>query len=191
MIGNLVGLLVIILVAGLFAFLAMRARRSKNGLVKWGGLVLAGLFTVLFGLLSIFTGLGMYKLYKPRGNPVQDITVARTAAEVARGEQIARTLCVGCHSKNQEMPLSGGKDMGADIPIPLGSYVPANLTPGGRIKDWSDGEIIRAIQFVATMKTGTNPTGKPLDPDQMPWKEIGRLDDVELTALYEYVKSIP
>ena len=40
------------------------------------------------------------------------------------------------------------------------------------------------------MRTGESPTRGSLDPDEMPWKEFGRMSDVELTAVYEYVKSV-
>jgi len=37
-------------------------------------------------------------------------------------------------------------DVGEDFPIPIGSFVSSNLTPAGRLKRWSDGQIFRAIR---------------------------------------------
>ena len=40
------------------------------------------------------------------------------------------------------------------------------------------------------MRTGVDPGGHALDPRQMPWESIGKLDDVELAALYEYLRGL-
>jgi len=314
MIGNLVGLIVLIALAIGFAWLTRRAWRSKRGSIKWVGVVMAGLATLLLGLLSVFAAVGMVKAYTPRGNPAPDITVAGTAEQIARGEHLAYALCAICHSLDDQLPLSGGRDVGKDSPVPIGELIGANLTPGGRLKDWSDGEIFRAMregidrdgrtlitmsalsirnlsdkdlqaviaylrsqpalqnetppdnpnllfaifsgaglvpepklitgavvapplgatvdygeyivryvgcrdchganlngggggltpvgpnlamvrgwaqdQFITTMRTGVDPGGHALDPRQMPWESIGKLDDVELAALYEYLRGL-
>jgi len=39
------------------------------------------------------------------------------------------------------------------------------------------------------MRTGVDPTGRQLST-LMPWKNIGKLDDVELAAMYEYLHSL-
>ena len=43
-------------------------------------------------------------------------------------------------------------------------------------------------QFVTTMRTGVNPNGHKLQPP-MPWQMIGQMDDVELAALYHYLRA--
>jgi len=143
MIGNLVGLIVLIALAIGFAWLTRRAWRSKRGPIKWVGVVLAGLPTLLLGLLSVFAAAGMVKTYTPRGSPAPDITLAGTAEQIARGEHLAYAFCASCHSLNDQLPLSGGRDVGKDSPVPIGELTGANLTPAGRLKDWSDGEIFR------------------------------------------------
>ena len=45
--------------------------------------------------------------------------------------------------------------------------------------------------FIATMRTGVTPFGEELDNDEMPWESIGKLDDEALTALYEFVRTVP
>jgi mono/diheme cytochrome c family protein len=45
-------------------------------------------------------------------------------------------------------------------------------------------------QFITTLRTGEDPSGHELQPP-MPWKASGRLDDVELAALYNYLVSLP
>jgi hypothetical protein len=36
--------------------------------------------------------------------------------------------------------------MGEHLPMPLGRFITANLTPAGQLSRWSDGEIFRAIR---------------------------------------------
>jgi len=314
MLGNIVALLVLIAFVVLFAWLARRAFRSKRGLIKWVGVILAGLSTLLLSLLSVFAVIGLFKVYAPRGGPVPDITVEGTAAQIARGEHLAYAFCAICHSLDNQLPLSGGRDVGKDSPVPVGELIAANLTAAGRLRDWSDGEIFRAMregtdrdgrplitmsalsyrnlsdedlqaviaylrsqaarqnetppdnpnllfaifsgaglvpepkpitgavvappldatadygeyivsyagcrdchganlsgggggltpagpnlgvvtgwtqdQFITTMRTGVDPGGHALDPRQMPWESIGKLDDVELAALYDYLHAL-
>jgi hypothetical protein len=61
---------------------------------------------------------------------------------------------------------------------------PGQIAPVGPglnlVKQW------KREEFIATMRTGTDPYGHHLG-EQMPWRFIGRMDDEELTALYEYL----
>ena len=84
--------------------------------------------------------------------------------------------CQGCHGPG----LSGGKIPGGDP-----SWGPAaNLTRAGNIGKWTQAE------FMATLRTGKRPDGSPLK-DYMPWKQVGRMTDEELGALWFYLNSIP
>lgn len=316
MVPSVVGLIILVALVVLFAWLVWRAWRSKRGIVKWPGAILSAFATLLFTLLSVLAVMGMFKLYAPRGNPVVEIKVDSTPQLVARGEHLATAICSACHSLDGTLPLSGGKDFVEEIGIPLGSFTPPNLTPGGHVlSHMSDGELLRAIregtderghllalmssnsfyelseqdlraiiaylrsqpavtnetpkesftilgvifagagllpikpvppptfavappkgptaeyggyivryldcalchgkdlkggkgglvpagpslrivqqwteeQFTATLRTGVNPTGRSLDPDQMPWKFFGKMDDQELAAVYAYLKSL-
>ena len=316
MLTNVIAVVIFFAVAILLFWLLLRMRRRKNFILKWGGMAVFGLLAVLVSLITVLMGLGINTIYASRGNPVSDITVEATAEKLARGEHIAGFMCAACHTIDGELPLSGAENLLADIPIPLGSAMPPNLTPGGRIDEWSDGELIRAIregtdpdghrlvimsaqtfrvfsqedlesivsylrsqpevttdiepeqqlspvamvmttlgmlpvrelpdaeippavpvgptveygayiagftdcaichgddlsggtsailpqgpnlvtvkswtaeQFITTMRTGESPTRGSLDPDEMPGEEFGKLDDVELTAVYEYIKSV-
>ena len=40
------------------------------------------------------------------------------------------------------------------------------------------------------LREGVRPDGTTLSPS-MPWKAMGRMNDLELHALYAYLKSIP
>jgi mono/diheme cytochrome c family protein len=52
------------------------------------------------------------------------------------------------------------------------------------VKSWT------AQQFIATFRTGTDPGGHQIR-EVMPWRTIGKMDDIELTAMYEYLTRIP
>jgi hypothetical protein len=40
------------------------------------------------------------------------------------------------------------------------------------------------------MRTGIDPDGHEISK-QMPWRPIGRMDDEELAAIYEYLTHLP
>ena len=52
------------------------------------------------------------------------------------------------------------------------------------MKEW------KLEEFVATMRTGVDPSGHELSK-QMPWQSIGRMSDEELRAVYEYLTRLP
>jgi len=54
----------------------------------------------------------------------------------------------------------------------------------GIVKQW------RREEFIATMRTGIDPYGRALS-QQMPWRPIGKMDDEELGAVYEYLTHLP
>lgn len=53
------------------------------------------------------------------------------------------------------------------------------------VKNWS------REGFITAMRTGKTPFGKQLDSVMMPWKFVGRGTDVELSAIYKYLVSLP
>src|SRR5439155_18501436 len=138
MLANIAGLLVLIALALLFAWVLRRVWRSRNAIVKWGGSFVVGLITLLFTVVIVVVLIGFYNIAAPHTNPVATIQIATTQERVARGEHLSRLLCVECHSTNGRLPLSGGKDLSEDGP-PLGTVVGSNLTPAGPLKNWSDG----------------------------------------------------
>lgn len=50
--------------------------------------------------------IGYNKLNTVHPNPVSQLRVASTPAQVANGERFART-CAGCHSSTGQLPLNG------------------------------------------------------------------------------------
>ncbi len=41
------------------------------------------------------------------------------------------------------------------------------------------------------MRTGIVPGGEAMDPNYMPWKDIGLASDDELKAMFMYLQSLP
>jgi mono/diheme cytochrome c family protein len=120
-------------------------------------------------LAALLGGAGMIPQPLP---PVEDaIKAPPKDASAAYGEYILSFQdCRVCHGED----LKGGKE-GQLAPIGW------NLDP---VKQWT------AEQFITTMRTGVNPQGYHLSQN-MPWKQIGRMDDVELTAIHAYLTSLP
>ena len=143
---NLAISLVVLALAVFLGWLAVRAWRTRNPFVKWGLGILTSLLTLVVAAVSVLALTGWSKLYLPRTTPATDLKVAGTPQQVERGRYLANALCVECHSKTRELPLSGGVNLAKEVPLPIGVIVPANLTPGGPLKDWSDGEIFRELR---------------------------------------------
>ena len=184
MLGNFSGLVVLIALVVLFGWLAKRAWGSKRAGLKWAGVVLASLLTLLLALVTVIALIGFFKVYLPPQYAAPQLKVAGTPEQIARGQQIVGVTCTGCHSTNGQLPLSGGKDMAPDIGLPVGTIVPYNLTPGGPLRDWTDGDIWRAI------REGVDPNGRTL----VMMNAIGDprfLSDDDLQAVIAYLRSQP
>ncbi len=100
--------------------------------------------------------------------PTQGVTVEYGEYLVNTGD------CATCH----------GPDLaGMQGPEP-GAPFSSNLTPGGVLAIWS------AEEYIETMRTGTTPYGKQLDPNYMPWISLGKMTDDDLTAMFLYLQSL-
>jgi mono/diheme cytochrome c family protein len=163
--------------------LTLKVRRRPGRLARWGGIAGLGFVVLLAGLVTVLEATGIYQVYAPRGNPVREVTVAITPELIAHGATIANAICSACHSLDGTLPLSGGDDIFADVPFPLGKGTPPNLTPVGRIADWSDGEIQRAI------REGTNPDGHLMLV--MATQNFRVFSQEDLDALVAYLRSQP
>jgi Cytochrome C oxidase, cbb3-type, subunit III len=121
----------------------------------------------LLGVLML--GAGML----PSGKPVitGNITAPPKGPTFVFGEYILSYQdCRECHRRH----LTGG------VPGQIGPLGPdLNL-----VKQWN------LAEFIATMRTGIDPNGQELSK-QMPWRPLGRMDDEELAAVYEYLTHLP
>ncbi len=185
MVGLVISIIVEVALAALFIWLAIRAWRSRHALVKWLGVVLAGLFGLVFTAVTVVTLMGVYKENVPPyayGNGAVGVPVTGSADPAARGQQIA-VLCAGCHSSTGELPLDGSKDNFAAGGPPLGVLYAPNLTPSGPLKDWTDAEIMRAI------REGVDNQGHPLII--MPSDGFHGMNDEDARSVVAYLRSQP
>ncbi len=84
--------------------------------------------------------------------------------------------CTGCHGNG----FSGGKIPGAPP-----DWGPAsNITPAG-IGRWTEADFARAL------RTARRPDGSAIDSTLMPIRLLRTMDDVELAALYAYLRTVP
>jgi hypothetical protein len=118
---------------------------------------------------------------------------------VGLGSYVVNTSgCVDCHSHptyspggdpfkgeperlNAEEYLSGGRQFGPEI-------TSANITPdtAGRPAG------LTRREFIQMMRTGHNPKDPPGTIVQvMPWPVYGKKTELELIAMYEYLRAIP
>jgi mono/diheme cytochrome c family protein len=107
----------------------------------------------------------------PPAQPVPD------GVTVAHGAYVAN-MCLGCHGAK----LNGGKIPGGPPDWPAA----ANLTPGERsaMPLYADAEA-----FARLFKTGNRPDGTPVRV--MPFGSLREMSDVDVRALYLYLKSLP
>jgi mono/diheme cytochrome c family protein len=143
----------------------------------------AGL-ALLLALGCIATALLMVRglsLFYDRNAPVPALHVDATPARIARGQEIADTFCSGCHGR--EGVLIGGRDIGKDLPIPIGSLVAPNLTPAGPVAGWSDGELYRAV------RNSVDADGRWLMI--MSLTNASRLANEDVKSVIAYLRSVP
>jgi mono/diheme cytochrome c family protein len=183
MAGNILAWSILLLVTVGLAWLAVRAFRARSRIVKWVGGPLASLLTLVVGFITVVALVGLAKIYVPRGSPVQALQIEGTAEQIARGEHLSNAFCIDCHSPDGEPHLIGGVDIGKDIPIPMGSFVTVNLTPGGPLKDWSDGEIKRLL------REGIRRNGQPALI--MGAVRARYMSDEDLHSVIAYLRSQP
>lgn len=179
---NVLILLAITLLAGLFVWLARRALRLRNPIARWALVLLASLPALLFALVAGFSAYGYTTFFMPRSAPPIALDTATSAARITRGAHLARTTCVACHAANGQLPLSGGIDLSSHSPMPIGVIVPPNLTPGGPLKEWSDQDIAQAI------RNGLHKDGRTL---LMPTETLRNLSDEDLAAIIAFLRSQP
>ena len=145
-------------------------------------MILAGLLTLVFAAVTVVAVLGFVKLEARHANPVADLKVAGTAEQIARGGQLAWG-CADCHSPTLDLPLGGSTENFIAGGPPMGVLYATNLTPGGPLKGWTDGEIVRAI------REGIGQDGRGLLA--MPSQAYRHLSDADVQALVAYLRSQP
>ena len=175
---NVVGPAALIAIAALLVWATIRALRIKHRFLKWGSVGLAALMVVAVSVASGLAIAGLAKL-QARSAPIPELNVVGAVEQIQRGQAIADSFCGACHSS----PPTGGVEIGEHLPVPVGSFMAANLTPAGRLSRWSDGEIFRAIR-------------NSVDADGhwmviMSYTNAGKLSDDDIAAVIAYLRSRP
>ena len=165
--------------AVMFGWLALRAWRAQRALIKWPGVFFAGLLALICVAAIGLAVTGLYRVYRPVASPAPDVQIAATPEQVARGERLAH-LCIGCHSSSGDLPLDGSSE---NFLAGMAMLYAPNLTPGGPLQSWSDGEIIRAI------REGVHQDGRSLL--LMPSDQYRVMSDADVEALVAFLRSQP
>ena len=103
-----VNLVTQIVIAALLAWFGVRAWRSQNRLLKWGGAGSAFFLAVVASVTIALTGTGLLKL-NTRTAAIPTLKVAGTASQIQRGQAITDGFCGACHSRTGT--LTGGLDI--------------------------------------------------------------------------------
>jgi mono/diheme cytochrome c family protein len=190
MISNILILLLVIGLVILFGWLTFRVVRARKVWVKIVGGLLAGLMTLILAAVVFMGGKGIAATYFPDVPAAPDLTVAGTSEQVARGEYLVSLSCVRCHgavtaegNPSEAHPLTGGWNVAEAEGFGfIGSMVTENLTPGGKLAGYSDGEIYRAL------RQSVNQEGHKLGfMDFLPYRE---LSDADTQAIVAYLRSL-
>jgi len=126
---------------------------------------------VLYGFGAIKDSADKIDHSRPPAQPVA------YGVNVEHGAYVAN-MCIGCHGEH----LSGGKIPGGPPDWPPA----ANITPG-------DGSAMSrypgVAEFTAMLRSGKRPDGTSIKV--MPFETLGKLNDVDAQAVYEFLKTVP
>ena len=125
----------------------VRAARLENPLLRWSAVGLAALLAAGISTLTVLSVAGLIVVHS-RSAPVPALHVAGTAAQVKRGEALANTFCGACHSRTEA--LTGGRDVGKDLAVPIGSFVPRT---SHRPVSWVTGRTAKSFAPFVTAST--------------------------------------
>lgn len=191
MIANLLVLLLVIGLAVLFGWLCSRAIRGRKLWIKIAGGLGAGLLTLLFVAVAFMGGKGIATVYAPGAAAAPNLKVTGTSQQVARGEYLVNLSCVGCHSAvgsdgnpTEQPPLTGGWNIAAAEGFGfMGAMVTENLTPGGKLAGYSDGDLFRVLRH-SIAKDGQR-------LGFMAFLPYGQLSDDDTEAIIAYLRTLP
>lgn len=191
MIINLLILLVILGLALFFGRLTWRAIRAQRLWVKIVGGLAGGILTLLLAAITFLGIKGVVAVTFPGAPDAPDLTVAGTPEQVARGAYLVNMSCIGCHSAvgpdgapSMQHPLSGGWNIAAAEGFGfVGDLVAENLTPGGKLADYTDGELFRTLRHRVD-KDGNLLIFMALLP-------YAQLSDADTQAIVAYLRTLP
>ena len=115
-------------------------------------------------------------------------TSAQAETPVERGEYLVRGIagCGNCHTPMGPDGFVMEQELGGRLVEDVEAftaYAP-NITPGGRVAQWSDEELARAI------REGIRPDGTIIGPP-MPYAMYRGLGDEDLKAIVAFLRTVP
>ncbi|SDM81673.1 Cytochrome c [Daejeonella rubra] len=126
------------------------------------------------------------------GDP-EAISIEISPERVERGKYLANSVnaCLDCHSTRDWSKFAGplvegtlgkgGQEFNQDFGLP-GTFYSKNITPFA-LKDWTNGEILRAIS------SGVSKDGSPIFP-LMPHPNYGKADREDLYSIIAYIRTL-
>lgn len=150
-------------------------------------------YVVLFIIVAVGILLLYVKLALPAIDVPKDLHVEATPTRIERGRYLAYhvTVCMDCHSARDynlfSAPLvegtdgKGGEVFDQKFGFP-GKFVARNITPFN-LKNWSDGEIYRAIT------SGVKKDGSPIFP-VMPYAYYGQMDNEDIYSIIAFLRTL-
>lgn len=144
-------------------------------------------------ILAALGGFIYFNSVYPDVSPAASVKVKSTPEKIERGKYLANhvALCMDCHSTRNWNYISGpitpgtegkgGDRFGKELGLP-GVVYARNITPAA-LKDWTDGEIIRAIT------SGVSKHGNVLFP-MMPYVNYNQMCEEDLHAIVSYLRTI-
>lgn len=150
-------------------------------------------YLLLFIVIAIIGLLSFVSFALPDVGEPEDIKVELTPQRIERGRYLASSVssCMDCHSERNWNKFAGpavegtdgkgGEEFNQKIGVP-GSFYAKNITPF-HLKDWTDGEILRAIS------SGVNKKGEALFPI-MPHPNYGKMDREDLYSIIAYLRTL-
>jgi hypothetical protein len=117
---DVVGVLGLLSLTVLFAWLGRRAWRAEKKWVRWTGVPVASLLALLLVVGLGAALLGFYRLNRTYDNPPTQLAVTPGPENVERAERYVK-LCATCHAEDNELPMAGADFMGEGAP-PMGTF---------------------------------------------------------------------
>ena len=147
--------------------------------LKWIGIILAGLIGLLVVVMVVMYAIAAYRLNRTYEVQVEAIPIQNDEATLERGKYLVEnvSVCLECHEGD-----FGGKDFINDPSI--GLIYSSNLTPGagGVGASYTDEDWVRALRH------GVGPDGKPFII--MPAQNFYYYSDGDLGAIIAYLKTL-
>ncbi len=144
-------------------------------------------------VIVVFAVMIGYVVYFKPGIAVEEAKIDATPERLSRGKYLVENVaqCAACHSERDwslySAPVKdgtigkGGEPFDQKQGFP-GAYYAQNLTPH-HLKDWSDGEVLRAVT------SGVSRDGRPLFP-VMPYLSFGKMDREDVYSMVAYIRSL-